>query len=377
MSAATLQRSAPARALERALAGELRYSRVWEDHLLLERGLHVGTGDELLLIASAGCNVLNLLLQEPRRVVAIDFNVAQTALVELKLAALRELDHAALLELLGVTAGSPLAQYERVRSRLPLYARDWWDSHVTLLDRGLEGAGRLDSFLARFHREHIARIHSAALIDRLFALRGVAERRTFVERELLTPEFVAAFREYFTRDAIAADGRHPVQFRYASECDVAGVMLDRLRRVCAELPARGNFYLERFLRGGTTHAAWLPPYLLPQHHGRLRALASRVAVVTTDLASYLASDDARSITKAGLSNVFEYMAADDADELFATLASTLPRHARIAYWNLLVPRTSPSALRGRMQPLGRLARALAREDRAWFYGAFHVEEVSG
>jgi S-adenosylmethionine-diacylglycerol 3-amino-3-carboxypropyl transferase len=376
MSGATLQRSAPVRELERALAGELRYSRVWEDHLLLERGLHVGAGDELLLIASAGCNVFNLLLQAPRRVVAIDFNAAQTALVELKLAALRALDHPALLELLGITAGNPLAQYERVRLHLPPDARQWWDGHVTLLEGGIESAGRLDGFLTRFHREHIARIHSPALIDRLFMLRGVAERRTFVDRELLTPELVSAFRAYFTRDAISAHGRHPAQFRYAPECDVAELLLDRLRYVCAELPARGNFYLERFLRGGTTEHTWLPPYLLPEHHGRLRALVPRVEVVTTDLASYLASDDARGITKAGLSNVFEYMAAGDADELFAMLASTLPRHARIAYWNPLVPRTSPSALRGQMQPLGRLARALTREDRAWFYGAFHVEEVS-
>src|SRR5471032_1339786 len=157
MSAAEmLQRSAPARELERALTGELRYSRVWEDHLLLERGLSVGPDDELLIIASAGCNVLNLLLQAPRRVVAIDFNVAQTALVQLKLAALRTLDHTALLELLGIRPGNPLAHYDRVRPLLPIDARNWWDGHTTLLAMGLEGAGRLDSFLARFHREHIS-----------------------------------------------------------------------------------------------------------------------------------------------------------------------------------------------------------------------------
>ncbi|MGH2897189.1 MAG: DUF3419 family protein, partial [Solirubrobacteraceae bacterium] len=49
--------------------GTLRYSTVWEDHLLLERGLEPRSGDDLLVIASAGDNVLNLLLHEPRRIV--------------------------------------------------------------------------------------------------------------------------------------------------------------------------------------------------------------------------------------------------------------------------------------------------------------------
>jgi S-adenosylmethionine-diacylglycerol 3-amino-3-carboxypropyl transferase len=82
----------------RVLAGgELRYSTVWEDHLLLERGLSIGLRDDVLMICSAGCNVLNALLHGPRRIVALDVNPAQTALLELKLAAIRGLEHAQLL----------------------------------------------------------------------------------------------------------------------------------------------------------------------------------------------------------------------------------------------------------------------------------------
>jgi S-adenosylmethionine-diacylglycerol 3-amino-3-carboxypropyl transferase len=381
MSTATPMRPAagPALELAQALGGELRYSRVWEDHLLLERGLGVGPDDELLLIASAGCNVLNLLLQAPRRIVAIDFNAAQTALVQLKLAGFRGLNHDGLLELLGITRGDPLARYDTVRPLLPWDARDWWDANTGLIAAGIEGAGRLDAFLARFQREQIARIHSPALINRLFTLRTAAERRAFVDGELFTPEFETAFRAYFARDAFAArgGGRHPAQFRYVTEADVGGWFLGRLRWVCTDLPARGNFYLERFLRGGTGGAQWLPPYLAPEHHDRLRALVSRVEVVTSDLESYLATAGARRLTKAGLSDVFEYMAPEHADGVFAMLASTLPRHARIAYWNLFVPRESPVALRGKLRPIGRLARSLSRQDRAWFYGAFRVEEVRG
>jgi S-adenosylmethionine-diacylglycerol 3-amino-3-carboxypropyl transferase len=365
----------PVTALEHALAGELRYSRVWEDHLLLERGLAIGPRDELLLIASAGCNVLNLLLQAPRRVVAIDFNAAQTALVHLKLAGLRGLDHDGFLELLGLRAGEPLDRYETVRPLLPREARDWCDANEVLLAGGIDGAGRLDRFLARFHHGELSRIHAPTLVERLFTLRTSAERRAFTNTELFTPEFEAAFRAYFARESFEAHGRHPAQFRFVAEPDVGGWFLTRLRWVCTHLPAKGNFYLERFLRGGTADVRWLPPYLAAENHERLRALVPRVEVVTADLESFLASAGARTITKAGLSNIFEYMAPEQADTVFAMLAYTLPRHARVAFWNLLVPRESPQMLRGRLRPMGRLARTLANQDRAWFYGAFHVEEV--
>jgi S-adenosylmethionine:diacylglycerol 3-amino-3-carboxypropyl transferase len=366
----------PERPLRDTLAGELRYSRVWEDHLLLERALSVGPRDELLLVASAGCNVLNLLLHAPRRVVALDFNPAQTALVHLKLAAFVALDHDGLLELLGITPGAPLARYEAVRPRLPRTVRDWWDTHAMLIEAGVDGAGRLDRFLAHFHRDHLARLVPSAAIDRLFASRNAAQRRAVAERELLTPEVERAFRSYFTRDAIARGGRHAAQFRYASDGDVAGNLWERFRRACNRVALPGNFYLERFLRGGTTDARWLPPYLAAEHHAHLAALVRRVEVVTDDLESYLTSPGARTLTGLGLSDVFEYMAPDHADAVFATLAYRLPTRARIAYWNFLVPRESDPALRGRLRPLGRLARSLANEDRAWFYGAFHVEELS-
>ena len=367
----------PRNTIADALAGQIRYSRVWEDHLLLERGLEIAPQDEVLMIASAGCNVLNLLLSEPRRIVAIDLNPAQTAVLELKLAGCRVLDRAAYLELLGVVRGDGVARYEQVRPLLPPSVRAWWDSNTATLASGVERAGRLDRFIAEFQRDHLARIHPPSLLDRLFAMRDQESRRRLVDDELYTPEFVAAFLAYFSRDALAERGRHPAQFRYVEEMDVGRWFLDRLRWVCTALPVRGNFHLERFLRGDLCEPRWLPPYLEPAGFARLRSLVDRVEVVTGDLESYVTSREAASLAKAGLSDVFEYMSPEGAGGLFAALASALRPGGRIAYWNLFVPRESPITLRDRIRPLPLLSRALSRRDRAWFYGAFHVEEVVG
>jgi S-adenosylmethionine-diacylglycerol 3-amino-3-carboxypropyl transferase len=363
-------------ALATALAGELRYSTVWEDHLLLEEGLRIGADDELLVVAGAGCNVLNLLLHAPRRIVAIDFNPAQTALVELKLAALRVVSHPEMLVLLGVSAGrNRVAIYERVRSVLSSAARDWWDTHLGIIADGIEGAGRLERYIAGFRNGHLSRLHSPEIIAALFELDSVKARHRFVEDLLLMPAVEDAFRSYFTRESLSSRGRSPEQLRYAEKPDVSEWFLRRLRWACTELPTRGNFYLERFFLGHVRDIEAGAPYLRRSAFERLRALASRVEVVTEPLDTYLASTRDRQLTKAALSDVFEYLSPLESEALFARLAGAMRGGGRIAYWNLFVPRQSPATQRHRFRPLDRLSRALAHRDRAWFYSAFHVEEV--
>ena len=55
--------------------------------------LGLGADDELVLITSAGCNALDYALDAPRRIHAVDMNFRQNALLELKLAAIRNLEH--------------------------------------------------------------------------------------------------------------------------------------------------------------------------------------------------------------------------------------------------------------------------------------------
>ena len=80
---------------------QIRYAQCWEDADVLLDALEVQAGDTCLSIASAGDNSLALLTRDPARVVALDLNPSQLACLELRVAAYRELDHPALLELIG------------------------------------------------------------------------------------------------------------------------------------------------------------------------------------------------------------------------------------------------------------------------------------
>jgi S-adenosylmethionine-diacylglycerol 3-amino-3-carboxypropyl transferase len=353
--------------------GSLRYSSVWEDHRLLERALAIGESD-LLVIASAGCNVLNLLLRAPRRIVALDFNPAQTALVELKLAAIRTLSHRELLSLLGVrVAHDRLDLYDRVRSTMSESARNWWDAQPTVLEGGVESAGRLDRYIAEFRDFHLARVHSPEVVDRLFTLDDRDARRRYARDVVFTPAFEDVFRSYFTRESLAGRGRDDSQFRYVGNIDVGDWFWQRLQWVAIELSTRDNFYLDRFLRGGIRDLEAGPPYLRRSNFERLRSLVDRVEIVTDSLEAYLSSTASRVFDGAALSDVFEYMSDEQAGQVFGQLGDAVRPRGRIAFWNLFVPRSPVPEQRLRRLPA--LSHDLWRCDRSWFYRAFHVAEV--
>lgn len=102
----------------------IRYSKVWEDHRTLSSALEVTKDDIIISITryiyiivvlckygrqlnyaflarSAGDNTLNLLLENPKKIVAVDLSPAQNAILELKIAAIKNLTYEDYLLVLG------------------------------------------------------------------------------------------------------------------------------------------------------------------------------------------------------------------------------------------------------------------------------------
>src|SRR5262249_24330009 len=116
-------------------------------------------------------------------------------------------------------------------------------------------------------------------------------------------------------------------------------------------------------------------YLRPENYSRLRSLVPRVKLVVAELGSYLAAQPEGAFNKANLSDVLEYMSMDEAGLLLQGLGERLRVGGRIAYWNLLVERSSQQQRVPRLRPLHEEERRLHDRDRIFFYQAFQIEEV--
>lgn len=368
--------------VERVDLQVLRYAQVWEDHRVLEAALDVQAADDVLSIGSAGCNVLALLAKAPRSITAVDVSPAQIAVLQLKLTAIDRLSQPDFLRLLGDDADGSrgddrIALYQTLRPDLPPLAQQFWDTHTADLQEGLLHCGRLERYLHGFHRE-LGRIHSPDVIEALFSFHDVAAQGQYFRERVANAAFCALYRSYFGREQVAARGRDPSQYRYVS-VDPGQAGLRWLHEFCDRVLLNKNPYMIYWLRGRACITDVIAAHTLPQFskdaYAALRPLLPRVSVVLADVGRVIQDAAPGRFSKANLSNVFEYMSEAEAAALFSHLADRLRPASRIAYWNLLVPRSASRYGLPRLRSLFHEASTLHARDRLYLYSAFHIEET--
>jgi S-adenosylmethionine-diacylglycerol 3-amino-3-carboxypropyl transferase len=349
----------------------VRCSQAWEDHALLGAALEIGPDDDVLSVCGAGCNVLALLLEEPRSIVAIDTSLAQTSLLELKLVALERLSHPEFAAFLGArSADDREATYHHLRAWLGDEARAYWDEHPFEIYAGVLGCGTLDRHVRAFQERFVAPLVDPRALTAFLELSDPEAQRHAFERDLAVLEHPV--RKWFGRRALAGRTREAPRSRYTRELDVGGAFWRRFAEVATMLPARSNFYLEWLLSGQYHNLHTGPPFLRPCNFDRLRALADRVTIVRGELSDFLAEQPAESFAAADLSDAFEGLTEDASSELKALLNSGMQPGGRLAYWSATAERVDVCA-EGLHEVPG-LGDELFLEDRAPFHGAFVVDE---
>lgn len=336
---------------ERARFDIIRYANSWEDADVLYDALRPAPGKRMLAIASAGDNAFAL-LAGGAEVVAADLSAAQLALVELKRAAIRQLDNDAVLGFLGVA---------EMRNRWSVYQSLKTDVGFEreVIERGVIHAGRFENYFRIFRKWVLPLVHSKRDVENLLAEKSREERQRFYDEEWNTWRWRAMFRVFFSRFVMGRTGRDPEFFRYV-EGSVAERIFKRAEYAMTVLAPHANPYLTSIFTGN--YRSVLPRYL--RELDAVRANLDKLTLVQGSI------EDAATGMFDGfyLSDIFEYIDPAITQTIFDRLRAHANPHARFAYWNLLVPRS------GLGTPLAEEARALFAKDNAFFYSAFILEE---
>jgi S-adenosylmethionine-diacylglycerol 3-amino-3-carboxypropyl transferase len=355
----------------------IRYAQCWEDADVLLEGLDVKPGDVCVSIASAGDNALALLTKDPARVVAIDLSAAQLACLDLRCAAYRALDHAAFLELYGARPSlRRAALYDACRPHLrDAYSAEFWnDRRQGLLAQGFGATGKFERYFRLFARWVLPLVHSRQVVADLLRPKSRDERAAFFDTVWDSSRWRLLFAVFFSRTMMGALGRDPRFFDYV-EGDLGTHLRARVRHATVELDPSANPYLQWILNG--TFAGTMPVALRAENYGAIRARIDRLEwhqAALEDAIDDLSRCGAQP-NRFNLSDIFEYMSAENTAALLAKLAAAGKRGGRLAYWNMMVPRSRPETLADVLKPLESLSRDLFRKDKAFFYRAFVVEEI--
>jgi S-adenosylmethionine-diacylglycerol 3-amino-3-carboxypropyl transferase len=322
-------------------------------------------------VASAGDNALALLALDPAEVVAVDRSAAQLACLELRMAAIRRLEEAGLLAFLGVTpARDRLGLYRELRADLSPAAQAFWDASPRRVERGIIHAGRFERYLDLFRRWLLPLIHSRAKVRSLLEPRSRAERERFYDDEWNTWRWRALFRLFFSRAVMARLGRDPTFFAHV-EGSVAEALLARTRRALTTLPTDSNPYLARVVTGTYPPKA-RPRYLRSEQLPVIRARLDRLRCLEGALPG---AAEGR-YHGFNLSDIFEYMGADEFEQCYSALVDHASSGARIVYWNMMVRRRCPPRAADRACSLEPVAGELHARDKVWFYRSLEVDEVT-
>ena len=124
----------------------------WEDINPIQEALDINSNDVVLTITSGGCNVLNFLLYNPKKIISVDYNPYQKYLMELKIESIRKLDHTSFLELMGIKSSDRKEEhYENIKKNLSNEAREYWDSNQYAIKKGLLYVGEQNvKFLGKY-----------------------------------------------------------------------------------------------------------------------------------------------------------------------------------------------------------------------------------
>ncbi len=348
----------------------VRYANVWEDADILCEALAASAKQgRILSIASSGDNVLALLTLDPKEVVAIDLSAPQLACLELRIAAFKELDYSSLCAFLGIRASQNRVgiYQDLLRRNLSENAIAFWDAHLSEIDNGILHAGKFERYLRLFGKWILPLVHSRSTINKLLQEKSPHEQLEFYEKKWDSWRWRLLFKIFFSRFVMGHAGRDPSFFHHV-EGTVSDRILSRSKHALTKCPTHQNPYLHYILKGNFLRED-LPRYLQPQHFLTIQSRIDRIKLIQGSVTQVDGTFNAFN-----LSDIFEYMSEDVFESCYKKLLGMALPKARMAYWNMLVPRSCPKSCKDQTSPLVELADSLHKKDKAWFYQKFVIEE---
>lgn len=373
----------------------LVYNSCWEDPAVDRQALHLGPGDSVLVITSAGCNALDYALQGPRHIYAVDANPRQTALLELKLAGIRRLEFDDYFKIFGDGYHARFRDLyrQRLRGELSGFARTYWDRyanwftsrHGSFYYHGLAG------FVARaFNSYFRLRPQLANRIRELFVCNDLdLQRRLYDEKvspELWTPTINWVLGRQLTMSLIGVPHtqRRLVQAQHPD--GVAGLIRDAIDYVFRNLPVTTNYFWRVYLYGCYTRDC-CPEYLKADNFATLKSgLADSIEPHACTVTEFLQDRD-ESISRFVLLDHMDWMSSYHPAALIEEWDAILKRAAPGARILMRSAHANPAFLdwievgaeRRRLSDVVRFDRELAArlqdQDRVHTYAGFIIADV--
>jgi S-adenosylmethionine-diacylglycerol 3-amino-3-carboxypropyl transferase len=316
----------------------LVYNTCWEDPAIDRKALALGPDDTMLVISSAGCNVLDYALLAPKRIHAVDANPRQIALLELKIAAIRALDYDDYFAIFGEGCHTDFRNLYQQKLRAPLspFAQQWWDKHWNWF-AGKHGSfyfHGLSGIVARGVRAYFKlRPGLASAINALLDAKSLPEQQKIYDERVSpllwnkTVNWIISRQFVMSLLGVPYPQRKLVEAQH--EFGIHGFIRGAVEYVFRQLPLADNYFYRVYLTGRYRRDC-CPEYLKEAGFNALKAgLVDRIELHTTTVTELL-SKNVAPISRFVLLDHMDWMSSYYPDAL-------------VEEWNAILNRATPGA----------------------------------
>ncbi|MFZ1370677.1 MAG: DUF3419 family protein [Ferruginibacter sp.] len=356
---------------------KLVFTHNWEDPESDQQALKIKSNDAVMAITSGGCNVLGFLLADPAVIYSIDINPTQSWLLELKIAAIKNLEFDDFIAFAGLKeSNNRLQLFEKLKPGLSKDALAFWNSHKKIIQSGFIMNGKYEGFI-KLAGKFINLLQGKKRVQGLFKEKTKEEQEAYFDKVWDTKRFHYMFKILFNKPMLARRGLVADYFHFDDgSSSFAESFYKRSKKAFRNIPIKGNYFLSLYLTGRYKNDDEVPAYLKRAHFEIIKSRVDRIRIFTDEAQHWIDSMPDACIDCFALSNICELMSDKDTNRLFTAVYRTARHGARIIFRNLMISREIPGSLTGKIVKDEVLSKYIFDNDRSFVYGKVAAYNIS-
>lgn len=369
----------------RFIMNKIDFYTCWEDINLIQKALQINSNDIVFSITSGGCNILNFLVYNPKKVLAVDYNPYQNYLLELKIEAIRNLSYPQFLQLMGITPSKERQKlYEIIKENLSKNARAFWDLNSFVVEKGILNVGEQN---IKNYGKILRFLRGEKTIENFFYCETIEGQSDYFYKHIYGFPWRLyqgyTYKDYAVKLALCLRAlsdypykrkRLPGYFRYIQKVHYPKGHLKKIEYVFTKIPIKSNHFASLILLSHYINEDCFPPYLREENYGIIKQRIDRIETKTSSVFETLRECPSDSFTKFNLSNVFDWVDDNIFKNQLAEITRVGKNEGKIFFSTNRNDRCTPKEIKTLFSD-EQLAIELLKEDRTMMYSNFQIGKI--
>ena len=364
---------------------KIDFYNCWEDIEIIEKALKIEENDIIFSITSSGCNILNLLIYNPKKIYSVDYNPYQNFLLELKIAAIKNLDYSEFIQLMGLKLSNKNREiYNSIRENVSNKARIFWDKNSYVINKGLLSVGEqnvknLGNVLRFFKGEKtIKNFFSCDTIDKqadyfyknIYGLPWRISLFLSYNKYLIRLSLcLRILKEYYYGRKKSSD-----YFTYFKNVYFPKKHFERIENVYIKIPIKNNNFASLTLLGYYVNKHCFQPYLKEENFHLLKKRISKIEIKTNTVLNTLKNLSDSTVNKFLLSNIFDWVDNEKFRKILNEIIRVGKNNGKLLYSFTRNDRYIPKDIKELFSDR-KFGDELLEKDRTTLYSGFVVAEI--